>query len=72
MRAERRYFEFMSRGHQALYADVLEDIKARDKRDSERATAPMKPAEDAVIFDTSALTIDEVYQKAVKIIDSKQ
>ncbi len=72
VRAERRYFEFMSRGHQALYADVLEDIKARDKRDSERATAPMKPAEDAVIFDTSALTIDEVYQKAVKIIDSKQ
>ncbi len=72
VRAERRYHEFVSKGQTPLYADVLEDIKARDKRDSERATAPMKPAEDAIIFDTSELSIDEVYQKAVEIIDSKQ
>ena len=51
---------------------VLADVKARDKRDSERATAPMKPAADAVIFDTSALSIEQVYQKALEIIESKQ
>lgn len=72
VRAERRYYEFVSKGQTPLYADVLEDIKARDKRDSERAAAPMKPADDAVIFDTSELSIDQVYQKAVEIIDSKQ
>ena len=44
---------------------------ARDKRDSSRATAPLKPAEDAVIIDTSDLSIDEVLQKIVPLVEAK-
>lgn len=72
VRARRRYKEFLSKGIAANYETVLEDIKNRDMRDSQRAAAPMKPAEDAVIFDTSDLSIDEVFKKACEIIDSKQ
>ncbi len=72
VRAERRYKEFLQKGISTSFDEVLADVKARDKRDSERATAPMKPAADAVIFDTSALSIEQVYQKALEIIESKQ
>lgn len=58
VRARRRYKEFLSKGIAANYETVLEDIKNRDMRDSQRAAAPMKPAEDAVILtlQTSAST----------------
>lgn len=46
-------------------------MKARDARDAGRSAAPMKPAEDAVIFDTSALNIQEVVAKAEEIIGNK-
>lgn len=72
VRAQRRFAEFQQKGSSLSLQEVLEDIKARDKRDSERATAPMKPAEDAVIFDTSSLSIDEVFEKAVEIIDLRK
>lgn len=72
VRARRRYKEFLGKGIAANYETVLEDIKNRDMRDSQRAAAPMKPAADAVIFDTSDLSIDEVFKKACEIIDSKQ
>jgi cytidylate kinase len=44
---------------------------ARDERDANRATAPMKPADDAIIFDTSTMSIEEVLAYALKIIDEK-
>ena len=47
-------------------------MKARDERDSQRAAAPLKPAPDAVILDTSALSIEEVIKKAEEIISQKQ
>lgn len=72
VRAERRYKEFRARNLQITYQKVLEDIQSRDERDSKRATAPMVPAEDAIIFDTSDMSIDEVYKKACEIIDSRQ
>ncbi len=72
VRAERRYKEFLQKGIATSFDEVLNDVKARDKRDSERATAPMKPADDAVVFDTSALSIEEVYRKAREIIAERQ
>ena len=54
-----------------VFAKVLEDMEARDARDANRAAAPMKPADDAVIFDTSALNIAEVAVKAEEIIEAK-
>lgn len=72
VRAERRYKEFLQKGMKTSYEEVLADVKARDERDANRTTAPMKPAQDAVIFDTSDLSIQEVITKACEVIDAKQ
>jgi cytidylate kinase len=71
VRAKRRYEEFLAKGMLAVYEEVLADVKARDERDANRKDAPMKPAADAVILDTSLMDIDEVFQKAVAIIEEK-
>lgn len=71
VRAQRRYKEFVEKGIATSYDKVLQDMIARDKRDFSRATAPLKPAEDAVIIDTSDLSIDEVLQKIVPLVEAK-
>lgn len=71
VRAKRRFAELQAKGSEISFDKVLEDMKARDERDANRSTAPMKPAEDAVIFDTSLLTIPEVVIKAEEIIENK-
>lgn len=58
-RAKRRYEELIEKGLDVIYEDVLRDMIERDKRDSERAAAPLKPAEDAVMVDTSGNTLEE-------------
>ena len=72
VRAKRRYDEFIAKGMVANYEDVLRDVKIRDERDANRKDAPMKPAEDAIILDTTNLNIDEVFEEAVKFIESKK
>ncbi|MBQ8436724.1 MAG: (d)CMP kinase [Alphaproteobacteria bacterium] len=72
VRAERRYKEFIAKGVDISYEQVLQDVKIRDERDSNRSSAPLKPAEDAIILDTSNLGIAEVLKKACEIIDSYQ
>lgn len=72
VRAERRYKEFVAKGMDISYDQVLQDVKIRDERDSKRSSAPLKPAEDAIILDTSTLSIEDVLQKACEIIDSYQ
>lgn len=71
VRAERRYKEFVAKGIDISYDEVLKDVKARDERDTNRAASPLKPAEDAVLFDTSDLSIVEVIKKACEVIDEK-
>lgn len=71
IRAQRRYKELQLRKIYAIYEDVLSDVIARDKRDSERKTAEMKPADDAFILDTSDLTPDEVFAAVVGELDKK-
>ena len=70
-RAQRRYKENMEKGIPCTYEEILEDVNRRDKADSERAFAPLKPAEDSVLLDTSELSIDEVVNKVLQIIDEK-
>jgi cytidylate kinase len=65
-RAERRHQELIARGEESIYARVLEDIEARDRRDSTRAVAPLKAADDAKLLDTSEMTIEEVFQTAME------
>ena len=60
VRARRRYEEYLQKGKEVSFEEVFADMQARDKRDAERATAPMKPAADAVIVDTSSMSAAEV------------
>ncbi len=71
VRAKRRYDEFIAKGMDAQYDVVLSDVKKRDERDANRKDAPMKPADDAIILDTSDMGIDDVFNEAVKVIEGK-
>jgi cytidylate kinase len=72
VRAKRRFLELRAAGSTMSLDEVLADVLARDARDSERATAPMKPAEGALILDTSELTIDEAVAVATKAIAARR
>ena len=61
-RAERRYSQLISKGIPAKLADLLADLQERDARDTNRAHAPLKPAEDAVLLDNTEMGIDESIQ----------
>lgn len=63
IRAQRRFKELQSKGISVTYDAVLADMLERDKRDSSRATAPMKPADDAIVLDTSTMSADDVFDK---------
>ena len=71
IRAERRFKEMQRRGQVVDYETILADIRARDKRDSERADAPLKAAEDAHLLDTGNLTIGAAVQRAIALVDAK-
>jgi cytidylate kinase len=71
VRADRRLKELRERGIPAIPSDVLEDMKARDARDSQRAVAPLRPAADAFVLDTSALSADQAFDAAIAYIGSK-
>ena len=68
VRAERRYKELLSRGQDKSYDDVLADIKARDDRDMNRAIAPLKPAGDAVMIDTSNMDPEKAFSVSLALI----
>ncbi len=72
VRAERRFLELSAKGSDVTRDQVLADVRERDARDAERSTAPMKPAEDAVLLDTSELSIDDTLAQAVEIIAQKR
>jgi len=67
-RAERRTKEMRNAGLDVSYEDILADIRIRDERDSKRTVAPLKPAEDAHLLDTTNLDIEAAFQAAVAII----
>lgn len=71
VRAERRFKELQERGHDAIYARVLEDMKERDARDAGRSASPLAAAEDALQLDTSDLDADQAFARAVEFISSK-
>lgn len=67
VRADRRYKELIEKGTPKDYDELLEEIKLRDFNDSNRAVAPLKPAEDAYILDSSDMTREEVVEKVVSL-----
>ncbi len=70
-RATRRYNELTEQGKKVIYEEILEDIKIRDYNDSHRAIAPLKQAPDAVLIDTTELTIEESINAVVNTISEK-
>ena len=68
IRAERRWQELYQHDPQVSLEDVLADLKARDQRDGERATAPMRAAQDAHLLDTSDLSIEEAFAAALALV----
>ena len=68
-RARRRHRELLGRGEETTLAAILADIRARDARDSSRAAAPLKAAEDAVVLDTTELDAEAAFAEAVAIVE---
>lgn len=67
-RAERRYKQLRAKGESVDMAALIQDIRERDERDTTRAISPLKPAEDAVIIDSTSMSIDEVFTNMVAAI----
>ena len=72
VRARRRTDELLAKGRAVDYEAILAEVKARDERDSGRAEAPLRPADDAVVIDTSALGPGEVLAKALSVVENWQ
>ena len=68
IRAERRYKQLKDKGENVNLTRLLREIKARDARDQSRSIAPLRPAEDAVIIDSTLLDINEVFTKVLSLI----
>jgi 3-phosphoshikimate 1-carboxyvinyltransferase len=71
-RAERRHKQLISKGISAILADLRADLEARDARDSSRAVAPLKPAQDALLLDNSHQTIEESVMQVLQWWEKKQ
>lgn len=71
VRATRRHAELTGKGAKLTLEEVLADLRARDARDMQRADAPLKPAHDALLLDTSRLSIDEAVTQAIALAQSQ-
>lgn len=71
VRAKRRFDELTSKGVECDYDEILKDIIERDHRDSTRDNSPLKQAEDAILVDSSYMSIEEVADKVISLLNSK-
>jgi cytidylate kinase len=72
IRAHRRHAELKARGSDVSFDRVLADIRARDERDSGRSAAPLVPAADAALLDTSFLSIEAAVSKAIALVEARR
>ena len=70
VRAQRRYLQLQEKGEQADFAEVLEDLRRRDRQDMERETDPLRIAEDAVVVDTSDMNFEESVEAVLKVVEA--
>ncbi len=70
-RAKRRYDELLAKGSTVSFQSVLDELIERDYNDSHREIAPLKPAEDSVILDTTGVSLEEQVQKIIDVIKEK-
>ncbi len=71
-RAERRYKQLKEKGISANLADLSRDIRERDERDANRAVAPLKPADDAIILDSTQMDIEAVLKQVMDLVSQRQ
>ena len=71
-RAKRRTLELLQKGVDVCYEDVLADMIQRDKKDKNRDIAPAIPADDAVIFDNSVMTVEESLKEIVRLVNERK
>jgi cytidylate kinase len=72
VRAQRRFAELSAKGAEVTLEWVLADVQARDARDSTRAEAPLKPAEDAELMDTSTMDIETAVARAIELVAARR
>ena len=72
VRAQRRFAELSAKGAEVTLEGVLADVQARDARDSTRAEAPLKPAEDAELMDTSTMDIETAVARAIELVSARR
>ncbi len=70
-RAQRRYKQLKEKGIDANLSALVEELRVRDERDMNRKTAPLKPASDAIIIDTSTLNIEQVTEKVMQLVNQR-
>lgn len=70
-RAQRRYLQLQEKGVDARIDDILNDVKARDERDTSRSVAPLKAAEDSLVLDSTGKSIEEVIEQAMRFAHEK-
>jgi len=70
-RAERRFKELKNKGSNVTYQEVYDDLVLRDRNDSTRAASPLKAADDAIILDTTGMSLDEVVNESIKLINKE-
>lgn len=70
-RAQRRYNQLKDKGHDVNIARLLADIQARDERDANRKVAPLVPASDAFVLDSTHLNVDQVLEKVIEFVNAK-
>lgn len=71
-RARRRHKELRQQGGDSIFQEVLDEMRRRDARDQSRAVAPLKPAEDALVLDTTEMDADEAFERALAFIAEKK
>lgn len=69
-RAQRRYKQLLDKGIDAILRDLLQDLAERDARDSERSISPLKPADDAIVIDTTHLSEAEVLAQVINLVQT--
>ncbi len=71
IRAERRYKQLKDKGISVSLPDLFQSIKDRDERDMNREVAPLKPATDAIVIDSSLMSLEEVFEAVIEIVNEK-
>ena len=71
-RAKRKYEEMKAAGLEVSYEEILKQIKERDQRDATREIAPLKPADDACIVDTTGKSVDQVVEEILRLLEERR